>query len=91
MLQVGLRIVPQSLRPVQRTVTLVGVDLADLEERLEKIAGVRVVSRLRLEAPGAVPADPTAIAEAVETTSGDLVVVVADDGSVDVIPVARLA
>ena len=87
-LQVGLRTVPQSIRPVQRTVTLIGGDLADLEERLEKIAGVRVVSRLRLEAPDAVPADLDSVVMAVEATCEDLVVVVADDGSADVIPVA---
>ncbi len=87
-LRAGLRAVPPSVRPTLRTVTVVGADLSDLVERLNGLAGVRVVRRLRLGTPGAVPADPDAVVAAVEATADDLLVVVAEDGSVDVVPVA---
>jgi len=87
-LRAGLRAVPPSARPTLRTVTVVGADLSDLVGRLEGISGVRVVRRLRLGAPDAVPVDPDGLVAVVEATTDDLLVVVAEDGSVEVVPVA---
>jgi len=84
----GLRAVPPSARPTLRTVTVVGADLSDQVALLEELPGVRVVHRLRLGTPGAVPYDPEALVAVVEATTDDLLVVVAGDGSVDVVPVA---
>ena len=87
-LRAGLRAVPPSARPALRTVTVVGADLSDLVGSLEELPGVRVVHRLRLGTPGAVPSDPGAVVATVAATTDDLLVVVAEDGSVDVVPVA---
>ena len=84
----GLRTVPASSRPALRTVTLVGADLSDLVGRLEGVPGVKVVRHLRLGAPYAVPGDPDTLVAAIEASTDDLLVVVAEDGTVDIIPVA---
>ena len=87
-LRVGLRTVPSSARPTLRTVTVVGADLTDLIDGLQAVPGVRVIRRLRLGSPEAVPADPGWVIDAVRESADDLVVVVSEDGSVEVIPVA---
>ena len=87
-LRTGLRAVPASSRPTLRTVTVVGADLSDLVGALAAVPGVRVVRRLRLGSPGAVPADLEAVVAAVRACDDDLLVVISSDGSTEVIPVA---
>ena len=52
------------------------------------VPGVRVVHRRRLDVAEPVEVDATDVVEAVRTAAGDLVVVVAGDNSIEVIPVA---
>jgi len=87
-LRSGLRAVPVSTRPALRTVTVVGADVSDLVAELEGLPGVRVVRRLRIGSPGAVPVDPGAVVADVRESADDLLVVVSGDGSVEVIPLA---
>jgi len=84
----GLRAVPASTRPPLRTVTVVGAEVSGLVGRLEALPGVRVVRRLRIGSPDAVPLDPDAVLAEVQASVEDLLVVVAADGSTEVIPVA---
>ena len=84
----GLRAVPASTRPPLRTVTVVGAEVSGLVGRLEALPGVRVVRRLRIGSPDAVPLDPDAVLAEVQASVDDLLVVVAADGSTEVIPVA---
>jgi len=86
-LRSGLRAVPVSARPTLRTVTVVGTELSDLVGRLEGLPGVRVVQRVRLDAPGVTPADPESVVADVRDATGDQLVVVGADGSAEVIPV----
>jgi len=86
----GLRAVPASTRPPLRTVTVVGAEVSGLVGRLEALPGVRVVRRLRIGSPDAVPLDPDAVLAEAQASVDDLLVVVAADGSTEVIPVAPL-
>ena len=87
-LQDGLRAVPVSSRPSLRTVTVVGADVSELAGHLEALPGVRVIRYLRIGSPQAVPIDPDAVLAEVQSSVDDLLVVVAADGSTEVIPVA---
>ena len=87
-LQHGLRAVPASTRLPLRTITVVGADVSELAGRLEALPGVRVIRCLRIGSPEAVPIDPDAVLAEVRGSADDLLVVVAVDGSTEVIPVA---
>ncbi len=87
-LQHGLRAVPASTRLPLRTITVVGADVSELAGRLEALPGVRVIRCLRIGSPEAVPIDPDAVLAGVRGSADDLLVVVAVDGSTEVIPVA---
>ncbi len=86
----GLRAVPTSTRRPMRTVTVVGAEVSGLVGRLEALPGVQVVRRLRIGSPDAVPLDPDAVLAEVQASVDDLLVVVAVDGSTEVIPVGSL-
>jgi len=87
-LRTGLRAVPPSSRPSQRTVTVVGPRASALVAAIGDVPGVRVVHRRRLDVAEPVEVDTADVVEAVRTAAGDLVVVLAGDGSIEVIPVA---
>lgn len=87
-LRSGLQAVPASTRPALRTVTVVGAELSDLVKRLEEIPGVSVISRLRLDSSGVAPADPDELVELVAASMDNLVVVLGEAGSIEVIPIA---
>ena len=78
---------PASSRPSLRTVTVVGPAASALLSAIGEVPGVRVVHHLRLDVEELVEADPANVLEVVRTGSDDMVVVVAGDGSIQVIPV----
>ncbi len=85
-LRTGLRLAPTSIRPISRTVTVVGADLTDLVRALEEVPGVEVNRHVRIGSPGAIPAEPEILVAAVRESAHDLLIVVSGDGSVEVIP-----
>ena len=87
-LRSGLRAVPTSSRPSPRTVTLVGPPTPALVAALEGLSGLRVVQHRRLDVSARVDLVPESVVEEVRTGAGNMVVVVAADGSTEVIPVA---
>ncbi|HBM56543.1 MAG TPA: hypothetical protein DD388_07925, partial [Acidimicrobiaceae bacterium] len=82
-LRTGLRAVPPSSRPSQRTVTVVGPRASALVAAIGDVPGVRVVHRRRLDVAEPVEVDTADVVEAVRTAAGDLVVVLAGDGSIE--------
>ena len=86
-LRSGLTSVPASSRPSLRTVTVVGPAASALLSEIGEVPGVRVVHHLRLDVAELVEADPANVLDVVRTGSDDMVVVVAGDGSIQVIPV----
>jgi len=87
-LRSGLRAVPTSSRPSPRTVTVVGPPAPALVAALEGLSGLRVVQYRRLDVSVRVDLVPESVVEEVRTGAGNMVVVVAADGSTEVIPVA---
>ena len=87
-LRSGLTSVPASSRPSLRTVTVVGPAASALLSALDEVPGVRVVHHLRLDVTEPVEADPVDVLDVVRAGTDDMVVVVAGDGSIQVIPVA---
>ena len=87
-LRSGLTSVPASSRPSLRTVTVVGPAASALLSAIGEVPGVRVVHHLRLDVAEPVEADPADVLDVVRAGTDDMVVVVAGDGSVQVIPVA---
>ena len=61
---------------------------APLVAALEGLSGLRIVEHRRLDVSGQVDLDPEAVVEEVRTGTGNMVVVVAADGSTEIIPVA---
>ena len=55
---------------------------------LEGLSGLRIVEHRRLDVSGQVDLDPEAVVEEVRAGTGNMVVVVAADGSTEIIPVA---
>ena len=87
-LRSGLRAVPTSSPPSPRTVTVVGPPAPALVAALEGLSGLRVVQYRRLDVSVRVDLVPESAVEEVRTGAGNMVVVVAADGSTEVIPVA---
>ena len=87
-LRSGLTSVPASSRPSLRTVTVVGPAASALLSAIGEVPGVRVVHHLRLDVAEPVEADPADVLDVVRAGTDDMVVVVAGDGSIQVIPVA---
>ena len=87
-LRSGLTSVPASSRPSLRTVTVVGPAASALLSAIGEVPGVRVVHHLRLDVTEPVEADPADVLDVVQAGTDDMVVVVAGDGSIQVIPVA---
>ena len=86
-LRSGLRAVPTSSRPSPRTVTVVGPPAPALVAALEGLSGLRVVQYRRLDVSARVDLAAESVVEEVRTGAGNMVVVVAADGSTEVIPV----
>ena len=53
-----------------------------------EVPGVRVVHHRRLDLTDPAEVDPEVVLEALRSGTGDMVVVVAGDGSIEVVPVA---
>ncbi|MCH2425553.1 MAG: DUF5671 domain-containing protein, partial [Acidimicrobiales bacterium] len=87
-LRSGLRAVPASSRPSPRTVTVVGPPAPALVVALEALSGLRIIQHRRLDVADQVDLELEAVVEEVRTGAGNMVVVVAADGSTEVIPVA---
>ena len=87
-LRSGLRSVPTSSRPSSRTVTLVGPAASALVSAIGEVPGVRVVHHRRLDLTDPAEVDPEVVLGALRAGTGDIVVVVAGDGSIEVVPVA---
>ncbi|MEC9427587.1 MAG: hypothetical protein VYC25_10220, partial [Actinomycetota bacterium] len=67
---------------------LVGPPTPALVAALEGLSGLRVVQHRRLDVSARVDLVPESVVEEVRTGAGNMVVVVAADGSTEVIPVA---
>jgi len=87
-LRSGLRAVPASSRPSPRTVTVVGPPAPALVVALAALSGLRIIQHRRLDVADQVDLELEAVVEEVRTGAGNMVVVVAADGSTEVIPVA---
>jgi hypothetical protein len=87
-LRTGLRAVPVSSRPTLRTVTLVGVGQGSLGGALREIPGVRLIVRRRLDVVEHAVIDVHAVVEAVRANGGDALVLVDEDGTWRVVPLA---
>ena len=68
--------------------TVVGPPAPALVAALEGLSGLRVVQYRRLDVSVRVDLVPESVVEEVRTGAGNMVVVVAADGSTEVIPVA---